>query len=193
MEIVSSEQRFKHIYDEYWDILYRIANKKTNSHHDALDIVQDTFTYIWSNSETLQKVETGKVRSYLITCLYYRIMNFFRTKGIRNKHLQFFQVQNDNDSLLTIPHNTEDTEEELMAINVAIMAELDKMPERMKSLFLQNHIHDKSVHELAIEYNISDKTVSNQISMAKKKLKDFARSYPRTELMSLILLFLMKD
>lgn len=193
MESISSEQYFRDIYDQYWEALYQIANKKTNAHDDALDIVQDTFTYIWNNVNILRQVETGKVRAYLVTCLYYRIFSFFKAKGLRNKHLQFFQVLTEHNVEQTISYGIAETDEELTAINLAIMSELDKMPVRMKELFLQNHLHDKSIHELACEYRISDKTVSNQISIAKRKLKDFARSYPTTELVPLIILFLTKD
>lgn len=193
MESISSEQYFRDIYNEYWEALYRIANKKTNAHDDALDIVQDTFTYIWNNVNILRQVEAGKVRAYLVTCLYYRIFNFFKAKGLRNKHLQFFQIQTEHDHKQAASYSTAGDDEELTAINLAIMAELDKMPERMKDLFLQNHLHDRSIHELACEYRISDKTVSNQISIAKKRLKGFARSYPATELVPLIILFLTKD
>lgn len=193
MESISSEQYFRNIYDEYWEVLYQIANKKTNAHSDALDIVQDTFTYIWNNIAVVGQIETAKVRAYLITCLYYRIFSFFKAKGLRNKHLQFFQVQVEHHATDVIPYDAGEADEELTAINLAIMAELDKMPRRMKELFLKNHLGDKSIHELACEYRISDKTVSNQISIARKKLKDFARSYPATELAPLIILYLMKD
>ncbi len=193
MESISSEQHFRDIYNQYWEALYKIANKKTNAHEDALDIVQDTFTYVWDNVHILRQVETGKVRAYLITCLYYRIFSFFKAKGLRNKHLQFFQVQTEHHFEQTASYGTAEADEELTAINLAIMSELDKMPERMKELFLQNHLYDKSIHELACEYRISDKTVSNQISIARKRLKGFARSYPTTELVPLIILFLTKN
>lgn len=186
------EQLFREVYDEYWDLLYKIANKKANDHHDALDIVQDTFTYVWNNCETLGQLEPAKLRSYLITCLYYRILSFFRAKGLRNKHLHFFQEQQGAEWVQDGLPVTE-TEEELLAINLAIMAELDKMPERMKYFFLQNHFHHKSVQELAAEYLISEKTVSNQISIARKKLKDFARTYPATEWAPFILLLLSQE
>lgn len=193
MESISAEQYFRDIYEEYWELLYQIANKKTNAHHDALDIVQDTFTYIWNNVAILRQVETGKVRAYLVTCLYYRIFSFFKSKGLRNRHLQFFQIQTEHDSTQANIYDAGEADEELTAINLAIMAELDKMPVRMKELFLQNHLHERSIHELAREYRISDKTVSNQISIAKKRLKDIARSYPVTELAPLIFLFLTKE
>lgn len=189
---VSSEHYFRDIYDEYWELLYQIANKKTNAHDDALDIVQDTFTYVWNNVDVLMKIQKEKIRPYLITCLYYRILNFFRAKGLRNKHLKFFQVQTEKYYVDALPNGAE-ADEELMAVNIAIMSELDKMPVRMKHLFLQNHINDKSIHELACEYQISEKTVSNQISMAKKRLKVLARSYSATGLAPLIILFLTRD
>jgi RNA polymerase sigma factor (sigma-70 family) len=183
------ETIFRNVYNQYWELLYRIANKKTNSHHDALDIVQETFTYIWQHVAVLQQIDDTKLRSYLVTCLYYRIMNYFRTNNLKDKHLHFFSLQADQETTQHVPQN----EPELEAINTAIMGELDKMPERMKEIFLLNHLENKSVEEIAKVYNISNKTVRNQVSIAKKRLKAFADSYPVTELAPLILLFLLKD
>jgi RNA polymerase sigma-70 factor (ECF subfamily) len=192
MEVVH-ENLFSEVYNEYWELMYKIANKKTNSHDDALDIVQETFTYIWQQVDNLAGVEPAKIRSYLITCLYYRILDFFRRRGIKNKHLEFFRLQPEQVTAFYDPATTADAEHELQAINIAIMGELDKMPDRMKAIFMKSHFDDISVEDLAREYNMPDKTVRNQISIARKRLRSFAQSYPVTELTPLILLFLIKE
>ena len=184
---------FSEIYNEYWELLYKIANKKTNSHDDALDIVQETFTYTWQQVETLCKIEPSKLRAYLITCLYYRIMDFFRRKGIKNKHLEFFQLQPAQQDVHYEPTAAAEAEAELEAINIAIMGELDKMPGRMKAIFLKYQFDDMPVEAIAQEFNMSDKTVRNQLSIAKKRLQTFAKSYPATELAPLIILLLSID
>lgn len=193
MESTLPEQLFRGVYEEYWELLYRIACKKTGSHNDALDIVQETFTYVWQQVAVLQQVETARIRSYLVTCLYYRIMGYFRANGLKDKHLHFFQLQLAQEPATYSPRMVLEEELEMEAISVAIMGELDKMPERMKEIFLLNHFDNKSVTEIAQVYNMSDKTVRNQLSMAKKRLRDFADGYPARELAPLILLFLLKD
>ena len=81
-------------------------------------------------------------------------------------------------------------EAELEAINIAIMAELDRMPERMKQIFVMSRYENKSIEEIAHLYAIAPKTVKNQLSDAMRRLKDFAGSYPATALLPVILLFL---
>lgn len=191
--MLPEEDQFKNIYHQYWRVLYGIANKKTGDHHDALDLVQETFTYVWQNFTTVQQIDDSKVRAYLVTCLYYRVLGFFRARGIKNKHLAFFQLETEHEVSLNSYSTQADAELELNAINLAICGELDRMPERMKEIFLQNHCHDIPVGEIAKAYNISDKTVRNQISIAKNRLKEFAESYPVTELTPLLLLFLVKE
>lgn len=180
---------FKEIYLAYWDTLYRIANKKIGYTQDAMDIVQDTFTYVWQQFPFLQ-LEGAKTRSFLITCLYYRIFGFLRSKGLNEKHLQHFQTYLENELCTDPGYNARDMEAELEAINIAIMGELDRMPERMKQIFILNRYENKSIEEIAHLYAIAPKTVKNQLSDAMRRLKDFADSYPATALLPLILWFL---
>ncbi|WP_143305857.1 sigma-70 family RNA polymerase sigma factor [Chitinophaga vietnamensis] len=187
----ADERLFKDIYLTYWDTLYRIANKKIGYTQDAMDIVQDTFTYVWQQWPTLQ-LDTPKTRSFLITCLYYRIFGFLRSKGLNEKHLQHFQAYLENEIAISPDYNAQDIEAEIEAINIAIMGALDRMPERMKQIFILSRYENKSIEEIATLYAIAPKTVKNQLSDAMRRLKDFADSYPATALLPIIL-FLLED
>ncbi|RBL89506.1 sigma-70 family RNA polymerase sigma factor [Chitinophaga flava] len=189
MESSTTHDLFKEIYLTYWDTLYRIAYKKIGYTQDAMDIVQDTFTYVWQQFPSLQ-LETPKAKPFLITCLYYRIFSFLRSRGLNEKHLQHFQAYLENE-LHTDPHyNTQDMEAELEAVNIAIMGALDQMPERMKQIFVLNRYENKSIEEIAMLYAIAPKTVQNQLSEAMRRLKNLADSYPATVLLPLLLLLL---
>lgn len=189
MESSVSHDLFKDIYLTYWDTLFGIANKKIGYAPDAMDIVQDTFTYVWQQFPTLQ-LDTPTAKPFLITCLYYRIFNFLRSRGLNEKHLLHFRTYLENEESLDPHFNAGEMEAELEAINIAIMAELDRMPERMKQIFVMSRYENKSIEEIAHLYAIAPKTVKNQLSDAMRRLKDFAGSYPATALLPVILLFL---
>ncbi|MFY0255212.1 RNA polymerase sigma factor [Chitinophaga sp. 30R24] len=186
---MTPEERFKDLYLNYWDILYQIANKKTGDAQDALDLVQDTFTYVWQQFPQLE-LEGSKTRSYLITCLYYRIFGWLRANGLKGKHLQHFQAYLENELSIDPHYNVQDMEAELTAINIAIAGELDRMPERMKQIFVMHRYENRSVEEIAALYGISPKTVKNQLSDAMRRLKNFADSYPATTMLPFLALFI---
>ena len=186
---MQNEQLFSTIYFQYWDDLFRIAKRKTGCHDSALDIVQETFTYVWQNFSTLQITE-DKVRSYLITCLYYRILNSFREKGINARQRLLFQQYMESAGNTVSPESSLEAERELEAIQIAIAGELDKMPERMKAIFVDAYYKNRSVEEISASYNISPKTVRNQLSEAKSRLKEFANNYSSPEWIPLFVLLL---
>ncbi|MBO9731291.1 MAG: sigma-70 family RNA polymerase sigma factor [Chitinophaga sp.] len=183
------ELLFKDIYLAHWDTLFRIANKKIGYAPDAMDIVQETFVYVWQQFPSLH-LEGADAKSFLVTCLYYRILGFLRARGLKEKHLQHFQSYLENELSIDPHHNTAEVEAELTAVNIAIMGELDRMPERMKQIFILNRYENKPIEEIARLYAISPKTVKNQLSEAMRRLKNFADSYPATSLLPLLLLFL---
>ncbi len=186
---MQNDQLFTTIYFQYWDDLFRIARKKTGCHDSALDIVQETFTYVWQNFSSLQ-ISKDKIRSYLITCLYYRILSFFRDKGVNaRQRLLFQQYIQSSDNTVSYENNLE-VEREFEAIQIAIAGELDKMPERMKGIFVEAYYKNKSAEEISASFNISTKTVRNQLSEAKGRLKEFANNYSSPEWIPLFLLLL---
>lgn len=166
---------FDALYQAHWEVLYKIANKKTGAAEDALDIVQDTFTYVWQNFSSLQ-LEASKERAYLITCLYYRIFRFLRSKGLQEKHYDHFAVYLGEEAVQ--PEQALELEMELQAIYAAIAVELEKMPQRMRRIFVMSRYENRSHQEIATELSISTKTVKNQLSDALGRLKDFAQSSP---------------
>lgn len=166
---------FDALYQAHWEVLYKIANKKTGVAEDALDIVQDTFTYVWQNFSALQ-LDNDKARSYLITCLYYRIFRFLRSKGLQEKHYDHFAAHLGEE--VVQPEQALEMEMELQAIHAAIAVELEKMPQRMRRIFVMSRYENRSHQEIASALSISPKTVKNQLSDALSRLKDFAQSSP---------------
>ncbi len=84
------EATFNKLYHAYWELLFRLACKKTGSTEDAYDIVHDLFADIWKNFHTLPPPES--VRPYLVAALYHKVFNYFRSKGLQEKHYKSFEA-----------------------------------------------------------------------------------------------------
>ena len=182
----SKELEFNGLYQEHWDLLFKIACKKTGSVQDATDLVQDVFTFIWQNLHSLD-LTSGSARPYLVTCLYHRIFNYLRSKGLRDKHYQNFGAFLQNEAVYDPQQDVQALEGEWAALNEAVLLAVKNMPDRMQQIFLLNKYDNKSIDEIADHLSLSRQTVKNQLTIAFKRLRTFAADSPG--LLLLILLF----
>src|ERR1700742_4198329 len=144
----AEEKVFRELYAQHWDVLLRIAGQKTGDFQQSRDLVQDVFAHVWQ-SRTFLDLQPGKARSYLVTCLYYRILHYWRSRGLANKHYAHFARIIDNQGVLETLPSPRYVEEQIEAIHVMILGELEKMPERMRQIFLMHRYQKKSVAEIA--------------------------------------------
>lgn len=185
----AEEKVFRELYAQHWDVLLRIAGQKTGDFQQSRDLVQDVFTHVWQSRSFLD-LQPGKERSYLITCLYYRILNYWRSRGLANKHHAHFARFVDSQSVIGDLPSPRHIEEQLEAVHVMILGELEKMPERMRQIFLMHRYQKKSVTEIAEELSLTEKTVRNQLSIGLKRLRDHAATLEGEVYFPLLLIFL---
>jgi RNA polymerase sigma factor (sigma-70 family) len=160
---------FNKLYHEYWELLFRLACKKTGSAEDAYDLVHDLFTEIWKNFHTLPPPEN--LRSYLVASLYHKVFNHFRSKGLQEKHYRNFEVfllqqANGNDF-----HATKDDREKWETIDRTMTEAIIAMPGKMKDIFMRNIYEKQSIDEIASDLLLSRQTVKNQLQLASKRLR----------------------
>lgn len=181
---------FRELYAQHWDVLIRIAGQKTGDFQHSCDLVQDVFTYVWQ-SRTFLDLQPEKARSYLVTCLYYRILNYWRSRGLTNRHYAHFARFVDSQGLVEELPSPRYVEDQIEAIHVMILGELEKMPERMRQIFLMHRYQKKSVTEIATELSLSEKTVRNQLSIGLKRLKDHAATLEGEIYLPLLMVILL--
>ena len=169
----TEEKIFQELYSQHWDVLFRIAGQKIGDFQQSCDLVQDVFTHVWQSRSFLD-LQPEKARTYLVTCLYYRILNHWRSRGLANKHYAHFARFTDSQGVVDNAPSPRHVEEQMEAIHIMILGELEKMPERMRQIFLMHRYQKKSVTEIAGELSLSEKTVRNQLSIGLQRLKDHA-------------------
>lgn len=169
----------ENIYQNYWEDVLDSIYKRVKDEEVAQDITQEIFISLWENREKL--VIEGNLRAYLQGAVKFRVINYFKSAIVKDRHKEDLQ--------LLIGE-----EMELSAENKLIMKDLNKeidaaisaLPEKMRQVFLMSRRQEKTIREISVELDLSAQTVKNQISAALKVLKERV-SY----LLFLTLLFLL--
>ena len=160
---------FNKMYHEYWELLFRLACKKTGSAEDAYDLVHDLFAEIWKNFHTLPPAQA--IRSYLVSSLYHKVFNYFRSKGLQEKHyrnFEIFLVQQANGHDF---HATTEDREKWDTIDRTMTQTITAMPGKMKDIFIRNVYEKQSIDQIAGDLLLSKQTVKNQLQLASKRLR----------------------
>lgn len=157
------EDAFAEIYERYWELLFRHALRILQDQNHAQDMVQDTFTSLWSKHRTLDS--SGKLSALLYKMLRNRIFDF----------IDYSQVRTDYVTALTAVSNsgtwTADARLRERELATAIENEIRQMPVRMREVFELRRNRNLSYREIAAQLHISENTVKVQVSRALGKLQ----------------------
>lgn len=174
----SSYPAFNEFYHRNWKYIYSIAYRKTGSKDDAFDLTQTVFMEFYDRREEL--VINIPLKNYLRTAIIYKLSNFFRTKGFREKQyqnfLQFLSVADTVDTL-TGPQELHEAEMKFEEMVELVYQTIEGMPEKMKEIFLLSRSEEYSIIEIAEKLNISPQTVKNQVSNALNRLRTAAAGH----------------
>ncbi|RAJ87494.1 RNA polymerase sigma-70 factor (ECF subfamily) [Chitinophaga dinghuensis] len=153
---------FDTIYARYWSDLYKHACCTLKDREMALDVVQEVFTWLWLNRET---VEITHLKQYLKTATRYKMANYLRADKSRQQLIN---------SLYYITEKTVSTDEiHLRELKTRIADAVSSLPDKCRTVYsLSRHEH-LSHAEIASRLNISVKTVENQITIALKRIRLF--------------------
>jgi RNA polymerase sigma factor (sigma-70 family) len=171
----SNEGLFNEWYHQHWELLFKLACKKTGSAEDAYDIVHDLFADIWRTMPEL--ADSTEIRSYLVACLYHKIFNHFRSKGLREKHYKNLEVFLTQQSVADPNYTLAQPEQEKENLQQAIEKEITDMPEKMKRIFIRNYYQDQSIAQIAGDLSLSRQTVKNQLHIASKRLRRAVKQF----------------
>ena len=151
----SDESAFEAFYFRYYKSLYRFIWSRTRSTEQAREIVQETFIRLWEIRSKL--VPHKSIKAYLYRIGYNLYLNHLRSKKILKKYLDKQQ------------HNTSQDNIELQtSIHIA----LEKLPEKLRVVFILNHLEGFKYAEIAETCGISVKTVESRMGKALRILRE---------------------
>lgn len=154
---------FTEIYNRHWARLYSAAHKRLKSREACQEIVQDLFTSFWVGRKKLRL--RNSLEGYLLTAVRYQVFNHIEKELVRRNY---------RETLLDLPRRTDNSTEEtilLNDLNQHLEEELVQLPDKCRQVFELSRKEQKSNKEIALELNISEKTVENHITKALRILR----------------------
>ncbi len=147
-------------YDEYSDLLYRLALSHLGNREDAMDAVQDVFVKYVSLKRDFSDSEHKK--AWFIRVTINRCVDLFRKRNVR--------AYTPLDETDEIPDNSEN----FLASSVKSM--LDSLPEKFKTVIILHYLEGFSVEEISNVLEISVSAVKMRLARAR----DFVKAnYPK--------------
>lgn len=163
---------FRVVYDYYWPLMYSHALRMLQNENDAEDMVQELFLTFYRQLPYL--TDGSSLGGWLFVALRNKILNHFRNQKNRMEHFEYW-VQQEYKSLRQ-PMSPLETVQ-LKELETLLAYEVNQMPERMKNIFEMSRQEYLSHKEIAIQLQISEKTVKTQINNALRILRSKFHSF----------------
>lgn len=158
---------FDEIYRRYWEPLAKYAYNITHSPAEVCDIVQDVFVSLWKRRNEF--IPAGPLRPYLYKCVRNLSLRYLEKNMHQQRYLQSLNtIAQHVDANPVIAVETRDLE---IKINGAV----EKLPEKMRDVFLLSRKQHLSYREIAEQLGIAETTVKKQVNNALKFLKSEVR------------------
>lgn len=154
---------YTEVYERYGSLLKVHIYRKLADFDLVKDILQEIFTDLWEWKERLPV--TSNLKAYLYTVARNRVLNFIAHNDVELRYADSFK------KYASDCHYTTDfliREKEFAKI---IQAEIDQLSPQTKKIFRLSRFEQLSHKEISSQLQISEQTVSKQISNALKLLK----------------------
>ncbi len=154
---------FDQVYQLYWQRLFLYVVKVIRDKEAAEDIVQEIFVSLWLRRDEISDQRT--LSGYLFTAARFKGINYVKDQLKKGQHL---------DSLVehfTTRQDTLNEGIEAKELHNLINQEIEKLPAKMRDVFVLSRRDQLSYKEISDRLQISDKTVKKQISNALKYFK----------------------
>lgn len=157
---------FTTLVNRYWEELYRHIHARLKDEENTRDILQEIFITAWKNRATIYTDANGTLASYLFKAARYCIIRQFS----RAKQTIFSEELLEN---LLSHQSTAQEMLETKELEKRVRDELDRMPERLQSVYRLSRYAHLSNKEIASHLSLSEQTVKNNISIALHHLRVF--------------------
>lgn len=156
---------YKKLYFKWHNPLCNYAFRIVKNRHNAVDIVQDVFLYVWERRSTLD-MDTN-FKSYLFQTTYHKCLNFLD----QSKQMQLTEL-NQLSNTVANPKDDFDKEADIFLKKEKIMKSLRHLPPKCKQVFVLSRQNGLTYGEIADNLGISKKTVENHMVKALSILRN---------------------
>ena len=163
---LQNEETFNLIFRTYYSSLASFAKGYVEEKETAEEIVQDVFTRIWENADSIE-IRTS-IKSYLYGAVRFACLNVLKHEKTRKKYLDRQQTTQSPDAIDFL---------ELDELQGKIGQGMDKLPEKCRVIFELSRYEGMKYQEIADRLQLSIKTVENQMGKALKILREELAEY----------------
>lgn len=149
---------FDVLYYRYRDWVFNLAWRFTGSRDDALDVMQETFTYL------LKKFPGFKLTASMMTFFYPVVKHI--SLNIKKKNLKFSDENDVFDEFIDTKANTKDNNSK------DLVAVLSILPDELREILLMKYVDEMSQEEIAEALNIPLGTVKSRLYRALQILRE---------------------
>ncbi len=153
--VLKPDNYLEKLYDEYADLLYRIALTHSLNQHDAMDAVQDVFLKFVSIDKTFTDEEHQK--AWFIRLVINRCHDLTRKNQVR-EYIPLDEVY--------------DVADEESHLSPSVKEMLEGLPEKFKTVLVLHYLEGFSVEETAMILKLSVSAVKMRLARARDYIKD---------------------
>ena len=160
--------KFTNIYTRYRNMMFHVAKKILQDEGLAEDAVHETFLYILKRLNTIESVESVRSKSFLLTIVKHKALNFCRSREREGHAIQRMEEEILLDSCSTdeFMYRLEKKE-----IQETLLKEFLKLAPEEQDLLKLFYFSELRVEDIAVLYKVSKKTVYNRLHKILSKLK----------------------
>lgn len=157
---------FEALFREFFKPLTHYSIKMVKDMDSAKEIVHTVFISLWEKRETINF--DIPIRSYLYTAVHNKSLNYLRNNE------KFYKGDFSEIEILTEGNEDKMVDAEIEA---RISEAINSLPPRCSEVFKLSRLEGKKYREIALELEISIKTVEIQMSKALKVLRNELKDY----------------
>ena len=158
------DSAFTTVYYACYPFVFHFVKKLTEGSPDSEDLVADVFERLLRYEGQFKSLSRVKVFLHVATrnvCL-----DYLKHRQVRKK--KAFEIER---SLTRNNGNNLETALEIAALRNLISEEIERLPDQCKLIFLLYYTEGLKDGEIASRLSVSEKTVSNQKTIARAKLR----------------------
>ncbi len=170
----TNKSSFKKLFNSYYQLLCHLGRHYLGDEDEAKTVVQEAFVKLW---EVRHELESGSnIQNYLFTLVKNNCLNILKRRQILLKHhekIREKELRYQYESLNRIS----DDYLEFKELKEKIDAAIKNLPEHLRVVFELSRFKDMKNREIALELEISQKTVEARMTKALKILREELKDY----------------
>ena len=152
------------VFKKYYAYVYSVVRRTTGGSSDSADLTADVFEKLLKSSERFESL--SKIKFFLYTSAKNRCIDYLRRQKI-------IQAKADDIRRHTSPDEEDELEkaESKAAMLERIHSAIEELPRQCRYIFLLYYAQGLTNSEIAKKLHLSEKTVSNQKTIAIRLIK----------------------